>query len=237
MRQTTQAIVLSGIKYSESSLILNVYTKNNGKQSLIYRGFYNKKNRLRALLFPLIQVEITYQNTNKTQLHQLYEVSLTKQNLAQHNPYKNSILLFLSEVLNQVLKEEEQNHMLYQFLSSSLDWLTHQTENYANFHLWFLVNLSKYLGFYPNTEQRNYSYFDLEQGIFTNQKTANICLDQQQTQLFVCLLQTDLNKLGSHIKNQQQRQSLLQCLIQYYTIHNQEFKTPKSTEVLHRVFA
>src|SRR5690606_29780945 len=78
---------------------------------------------------------------------------------------KSSIVMFLSEVLSATLKEEEANPTLYEFLETTLQWLDHESE-FANFHILFLIKLSKHLGFYPETTNQDLPYFDLRSGTF-----------------------------------------------------------------------
>src|SRR5690606_34403950 len=63
---------------------------------------------------------------------------------------KAGITLFLSEVLNKTLKEENSNKDLFEFLNQSLIHLDLSMEHYQNFHLQFMILYSAYLGFAPS---------------------------------------------------------------------------------------
>ena len=152
---STQAIVLSVLKYGDTSLIVKCLTKEDGVKSYMIRGVLKaKKSKLKPAYFqPLTQLNLTASHTHKNTLNSIKEVQVI-------NPYKTiytsiikqSIVLFLSEVLSYVIREEEQNEDLYNYLEAGLIWLdTH--DSIANFHLLFLLNLSSFLGFYPDTEE------------------------------------------------------------------------------------
>ena len=73
---------------------------------------------------------------------------------------KIAVVLFLSEVLSSALREEEANTSLFQYLTNSLSWFDMQ-DNLANFHILFLLSLTKHLGFYPDVHDIEQPYFDM----------------------------------------------------------------------------
>ncbi|MEC7454712.1 MAG: DNA repair protein RecO, partial [Bacteroidota bacterium] len=161
MLVTTEAIVLSKINYSETSLIVRCYTLSDGVKSYLVKGSKQgrsgKKNA--ALFQPLNQLEITSQHKANSSLS--IPKSTKINNPYQTIPYamdKLSVVLFLSEVLSAALKEEEANPSLFQFLCNSLSWFDMQ-DNVANFHIFFLLSLTKHLGFFPNINHQNLPYF------------------------------------------------------------------------------
>src|ERR1043165_5441661 len=80
---------------------------------------------------------------------------------------KNCIALFIQELLHKVLKEQEADEDLFDFLKNSLMILDLKKENYFNFHLCFMLQLSRYLGFYPQGKYSDStSVFDLQEGTF-----------------------------------------------------------------------
>ena len=83
--------------------------------------------------------------------------------------------MFLSEVLSNTLQEEEQNETLYSYLESTFLWLDSQSD-YANFHLLFLLKLTKYLGFYPDTTLIDFPFFNLQEGMFEIKPSNNYAL-------------------------------------------------------------
>jgi len=186
---STQAIVLSALKYGETSLIVKCFTKKEGIKSYMLRGVLkSKKGKLKPAYFqPLTQLQLTASHNHKNTLNSIKEVQVV-------NPYvtiyasviKQSIILFLSEILSDIIKEEEQNEGLYNYLEAGLIWLdTH--DSITNFHLLFLLNLSKFLGFYPDIEEKGQG-FNLLEGNFTNSITNKLTISGQELIAFKKLL-------------------------------------------------
>jgi len=233
----TKAIVLSAIKYQEKSLIVKCYTHNHGVKSyFVPSAFSTKKTSQRVAYFqPLTLLEIEATHKNKGTLEHFKEVKLA-------HPYqtlpldiiKSTIVIFLSEILHHSILEEEKNEALFEFLETALLWLdTH--DNIANFHLILLVQTTKFLGFFPQQPVENQPFFEMIEGVFTSFHGVS-CLTEHETLLLKKLIQLKLDseqKLFTGIE----RQLLLKILLDYYAIHLDGFKKPKSLEVLKEVFS
>lgn len=240
MQQVFDAIILRSRNYSDTSVILKCYSKQKGVISVIARGVKNKKkNHVMGLLQPLSMVEIvTYSKKADAELKSLKEVkSNFFYNSLHSDPFKLGLTMFLAEMLEQTLKEEEPNELLFNFLETSFHYLD-DIEYYANFHVSFLIELTKYLGFYPHYEDDSKEYFDLEYGVFYD-------FDKNTPYLFSGELIDNLKKiLGTKFVesndvalNKQQRNNLLKLLMQYYSLHISNFKEPKSLEVLKTLYS
>ncbi len=149
----TRAIVLNHIRYNDSSLIANLYTEALGKQTIFIQGAFKKKSAVRSVLFQplyLIETEIHYRaNRQMQRISDAYIFKPLKH--IPFDPVKSSIALFVAEILNKTLKEEEQNLELFKFLIHSIEMLDLNDAGTANFHLIFLLHYTRYLGFYPDT--------------------------------------------------------------------------------------
>ena len=237
MIATTKAIVLSTIKYADYDIIVKCYTELGIKSYLVKRIFKQKKGKLSPAYFqPLTQLEITANyNPNKT-LHFIKEATISySYTTIPLNVLKQTIAVFLSEVLTNALREEETNLKLFTYLETALIWLdTHS--KFANFHLLFLLNLTKYLGFYPEKENDSL-YFDLEEGKFSNQPLSNQYISGENLIYFRTLLGTNFDILHELKFNKKERQIVLENLIQYFQLHLPGFRKPKSLEVLKVVFS
>jgi DNA repair protein RecO (recombination protein O) len=137
-------------------------------------------------------------------------------------------------MLCNAIKEEEKNESLFHFLETALFWLDAHDE-IANFHLILLLEITKYLGFYPEDTTIAFSFFDLKEGVFTNLQSGT-AITESETILFKKLL---LLKLGDTTKtfSANDRQILLKTLVDYYAVHLDNFRKPKSIEVLRDVFS
>ena len=144
--------------------------------------------------------------------------------------------MFLSEVLRNSVKEEEANGALYEYLEESLIWFdTH--EKTVNFHLLFLLKLTRYLGFYPDDSQKDALVFNLVDGTFQAVKTNPDCIDDENVVLLQRLLGTDFDELFAFKLNQASRSGFLLMLLRYYEIHLQGFQKPKSLTVLNEIYS
>ena len=235
---TTQAIVLNVIKYADNSLIVKCFTKKEGVKSYLLKGVLSsKKGKLKSAYFqPLSQLTIVANHNNKGNLNSIKEVEINVHyKTIFTNIYKQSIAFFISEMLTFSIQEEEENTSLYEYLETSLTWLdTH--DKTANFHLCFLLNLTKYLGFYPKLTNLNYDYFDLVGGQFSLQSPKFNFISGDDLVQFKKLLGIHFEALDKIEFSAKNRQQVLAILIQYFELHLNGFRKPKSLEVLKAVF-
>ncbi|MFC2109683.1 DNA repair protein RecO [Bacteroidota bacterium] len=238
MQVTTKAIVLHSIKYGDTSLIVKCYTETYGLKTYMLRGILkSKKGKLRSVYFqPLSQLELIASHNSKGNLNSIKEVrtSYVYENLFTDYT-KQSIVYFLSEMLNNSIREEEVNNELFSFLSTSLKWLDLHSQ-VANFHLLFLVQLTKFLGFYPDTKNSNSSYFGLAEGRFLDRVPSNSFVSGEDLVIFKNLLGINFDRVCSLCLNVTQRQTLLDILIEYFELHLSGFKKPKSQNILKELF-
>ena len=160
----TNGIVLSKLKYRDNDLIVKCYTNQRGVVSYLLRGVLKSKrgSAKTAYFQPLSQLQIEENYRANQSLQYISDVKLNIVYQSLHsNILKSSIVMFLSEVLSSVLKEEERNDHLYDYLETSLVWLDHE-DDFTNFHLLFLLNLTRYLGFYPDVSTVENPFFNLK---------------------------------------------------------------------------
>lgn len=235
----TKAIVLSSLKYSDSSLIVKCYTQEEGLKSYLIRGILKaKKGGLKVAYFqPLTQLNIIASHNNKGTLNSIKEVQVS-------NPYKTiykdiikqSVVMFLSEVLTYSIKEEENNNSLFDYLETGLIWLDLH-DKIANFHLLFLLNLTRFLGFYPDLSEKDKLGFDLVEGNFTNITSQKNIIVGNNFYQFKKLLGINFDSIENVSFNKHERQVVLKIIIQYFELHLDGFKKPKSLQILETVFS
>ena len=234
----TNAIVLSKLKYGENDLIIKCYTKQFGVVSFLQKGILkSKKGKVKKAYFQLLtqlQLEITYQDNRSLQYIKEVKPHVIYTTL-HNNIYKSTIVMFLAEVLATSLQEEEKNESLYQYLETTLQWLDMQ-ENCANFHLLFLLKLTKHLGFYPEQNTNNTSFFNLKDGKFEEKPTDLYSISGKNLTLLKQLLGTIFDDLSAIKINATQRQVFLTMLLLYFDLHLGSFKKPKSLEIFNQVF-
>ncbi len=235
---TTKAIVLSAIKYGDNSLIVRCYTEKEGTKSYMLRGILSsKKGKLKTAYFqPLTQLKITGNHNNKGALNSIKEVEIINHYKSIFtNITKQSIAFFLSEILVYSIQEEEENSDLYEYLETAFIWLdSHQKT--TNFHLLFLLNLTKYLGFYPETKNSKFDYFDLSEGLFLQHPPKFHFISGINLTTFKKILGINFDELDKIEFNAKSRQQILTTLIQYFELHLSGFRKPKSLDVLKTIF-
>jgi len=124
---------------------------------------------------------------------------------------------------------------LYTYLEHMLLWLDSSVE-FSNFHLFFLVNLTKHLGFYPDLNHITYPYFNLKEGHFQHKKSSNT-IQGKNLELFKKLLGIKFDETQTIKVNAKQRQSFLDMILSYYQWHISGFKYPKSLHIFEQVFS
>lgn len=238
MQVTTKAIVLTAIKYGDTSLIVKAYTASDGLQTYLLKGILSsKKGKLKAAYFqPLMQLEIVGVHKYKGTLERMREARVTFPYHSIHTEiYKNSIALFLAEMLVLCIGEAEKDNELFQFIEAALQWLdTH--DQISNFHLYFLLQLTKFLGFYPDTTHIDLHYFDLQEGEFVRAPALSPVLEGDKLLYFKRLLGTNFDAIHTIKMGKNERQALLQNLLVYFELHLHGFKRPRSLAVLNEVF-
>ena len=148
---------------------------------------------------------------------------------------KRMIVLFLSELLHKSIREPNPDKSMFVFIENALNYLEYTTESVANFHIVFLMELSRYLGFYP---QMKYGiYFDLREGIFMDEvPSGNLYLQGDQKDIFYNLLGIKIDGAHSLKLTGKERKLVLDSLIQYYQVHVSGLMNLKSQTVLETIF-
>ena len=233
----TKAIVLSKLRYRDNDLIIKCLTEEKGVVSYIVRGVGGSKSKGSKLayfqLLSQLFLEQTYRSNKSLQTIKEMKVDYHYETL-HSDIVKGTIVMFLAEILASVLKEEEKNKTLFDYVQTSLQFFDHQ-DAYSNFHLFFLLNLTKPLGFYPDTSQIEGSYFNLNSGMFQNVQ-ENFNISGHNLTLLKQLLGTNFDAIQEIKLNTNQRQSFLNMLLLYYELHLGSFPKPRSLQVLNQVF-
>lgn len=241
MFESTCALVLNRIKYSDSSSITQLYTQKFGRLSVLIRHSKNKKSvSKKSILQPLFLLDVNIQYKKSREIQQCKEI--VNNPVFQDIPFnivKSSIVLFLAEFLTKVLKEEETNPSLFEFLSSSIQLFDQTEKEASNFHIVFLYELSKFLGFYP---KNNYSeinrFFNLRDGYYSKfRESDQISLNEILSEQLYQVSQKGLRFMNEIKLSREQRNNLLKVLITYYRFHLPEIGKIKSIDVLNQLFS
>ena len=241
MLTKTQAIVLHTIKYGETRIIVDMFTRTHGRLSFIVNIPKSIKAKTKKQFFqPLNILEIEVDVRQKVQLQKLSDVRLASPfSSIPFNPHKLSISLFIAEFLYYALRSEQQNALLYDYVESSILWLDSQEDRYANFHLVFLMRLSRFLGFYPNLEHyQTGDYFDLRESMFLPTPPLHRdFLYPEEAEKVQLMMRMDYPTMHLFKMTHQERNRLLEVTITYYRLHLTDFPELKSIAVLQELYA
>lgn len=239
MLTKTEAIVLHALKYGEKQMIVDMFTREHGRLSFIVSLPRSERSKLKKqYLQPLTLLQIEADIRPQVQLQKLRDVGLLQPlpSLLSHAE-KLSVGLFISEFLYHALKGEQRNELLFDYVRGSLEWLDGTQGPVANFHLVFLMRLSRFLGFYPNLEDEG-DYFDLRGAVFTAQPPLHrdFLLPQESTHIRL-LMRMDYSTMHLFRLSRPERARILEILLLYYRLHLPAFPELRSLSVLKDLYA
>jgi DNA repair protein RecO (recombination protein O) len=240
MIRKTRGIVLHTTKYGESSLVVHCYTEQYGRQTLMVKGVRKSRKQNRANLFQalfILDFEIYHKDSREIQL--VKEVSRAfPLNSLPFDITKTTQAIFMAEVLYRVVREEEPNPMLANYLISTIQYLDTMEEASADFHIIFLFQLSKHLGFYPqNKSEEGQLFFNLASGKFkSHMGDPEIYLDRESSELWSRYLTADIQTVSGEAFKSVQRKRTLNDLLRFYKLHVEGMGQIRSLEVLHDYF-
>lgn len=235
-----RGIVLSTVKYGDSGVVVQMLTDKFGRQSYMVQGVRSSRGKgsKMALFQPLFALQFEGLASPHSDLHRLREVQ--NDIVFTTLPYdirKSTIALFMAEVLYRLINESEANEPLFDFVYTAVEALDRVEEGVANFHLWFLANLSRHLGYFPGNEHAKGDLFDMREGLFVaTQPLHDAFMREGEAEILRDLLECDLDCLGEIPLNRSQRVAMLSHLVEYYALHLEAIRSVRSIEILQEVF-
>ena len=237
MLHKTRAIVFKVTKYSESSVIIKVYTEMFGVQSYIINGVRSAKGKSKSALYQHGNLlDMVVYHKEQANLLRISECGFA--HIYEDMPFnivKSSLLIFYLEILNKIVGEHETNEALFDFLFEIFIELDQTTKPLANHHIWFLLALTKYLGCYPTSSPE--TYFDLKEGMFVEHFPAHQqFLNEHLSNAFRAIIEPELKNYDQITLKALDRKILLQQLLIYFRLHIQDFGELRSYEILESLF-
>lgn len=240
MLHKTNGIALKTTNYSESSIVAHVYTEAFGMQAYLINGAKKSRAKISANLFqPLHPLDMVVYHKPSGGLNRIKEVHQTPVlRDIPINIQKSSLAIFINEILYKVLREQSGDPYLFNFVQQAILWLDASETTLANFHIVFLVKLSRFLGFLPlQPSHQHYPYFDLMGGVFGNSLPAHsYVLQEPHTSLFHAFLTASFAESSSVKINKTDRKYLLEKILEFYKLHTENFGTVNSMYVLEEIF-
>ena len=232
-------IVLSTIRYSDSSVIARIYTRKNGLLTFMVRTGKGKTALQKlGLLQPLSIVNIWFKDDDRKSIKSLTSIERAESlNEIPFDTVKTCIALFMAEVIGRSIHEEETNEKMFHFLTESILSLDRSKSEVSNFHLSFMIEFSRHLGFYPHQRNNNEPFFDLMEGefLFAEPIHPHVLSGKALEGLHRLMLGHDGTE---HIKiGNETRRILLQKVIDYYRLHLHGMKEITSHKVLEEVLS
>ena len=237
----TEAIVLHSLKYGETRLIVEMFTREAGRLSFIVPLPKTPKSRLKKQYFqPMTLLEVECDLRQRAQLQKLRDARLLSTYLSiPFSPEKLALSLFTAEFLYHALRSEQQNAPLFAYVCDSMQWLDTVESDFANFHLTFLMRLSRFLGFYPNLDDYvDGCVFDLRAATFSLLiPTHRDFLQPDDAQRIHTLMRMDFPTMRLYRLSRHDRNRIVDVLLYYYRLHIPQFSELKSLSVLQELWA
>ncbi len=241
MLSSTKAIVLNSLKFQDERIIVNLLTEDYGRISSIIKISSSAKAKLKRQYFqPLFLLEIILDYRQASNFQKIKEAKLlTPLSSIPFDPYKLSISLFISEFLNCATRREQADDVLFSYIKNSILYLDGLREGFSNFHLVFMMRLTKFLGFYPNID--NFikgDWFDLRSSCFTHEVPLHDdYLPPEEAEKISLILRMDFPTMHLYRISQRERLRLIDLIISYYRLHVNGFLELKSLKVMKELFS
>lgn len=235
-----RGIVLHTIKYGDSSLVAYLLTDIGGRQSYMVQGVKSTHGRGNkgALLQPMFLLEFEGLVSPRAEMHRIREMrAAVPLRGVPFDVRKSTVALFMAEMLYRLVREVEANSPLFDFVWSSVEALDTMEEGVANFHLWFMVGLSRHLGFFPGNEYSDGHWFDIREGIFTPiMPLHGMVFSKDNTALLGRLMDTPADGIAAIPLGRTRRVDFLNSMLAYFGYHLDAVRDIRSVDILREVF-
>lgn len=239
MQVKTAAIVLKVTKVNDHRRIVDLLSREEGRMSVACSVTPSGRGRLRpALLLPLTVMEVDVERRGQQSVGTLRDLSLLLPSpMAASEPMRLLTASFLADFLRFATREEQQNAPLFDYVERALRWFAHTEKPWANFHLVVMMQLTRFIGFYPNLDDWHPgAWFDLRNSSFTA-----ICpshpdhLKPEEATHIQRMMRMTLENMHFFKLNRQQRMRLAHIIEHYYRLHVPNFPTLEALQVLPQI--
>ncbi len=236
MELKMRAIVLRTVKYGDDKLIVDFLSRDIGRESSIWKVSANRKSKIGRQFFqPLTILDVVVERFPQKQLSRIKEVRLA--NIYTSLPFdsvKMSLAFFVAEFLLYATRDLHNDKELYDFVEQSLLWLDASDKGVANFHLMFMMRMSRFLGFFPDMSTHHKGFiFDLREGRFTSDIPLHhdFLMPEDAEKMHVLMRMTPLN-LHYFKMTQKERNRVIDFSLRFYRLHIPQFGEMKTLDVL-----
>ena len=236
----TPALVLSTVNYGDRQLIVDLLTRQAGRQSFIVRLSQSPHGRVHRRLFqPLTLLDADFTLRPNRTLQRFSEVRMARPwTSLTANPYKMPLVFFVAEFLRHATRDEQDVATLFDYVVDSVEWLDMASEGYANFHLDFMIRLSMFLGFFPNLESYEPgACFDLRSGCFSPTVPPHPdYIQADEAEAMVGLMRLSFTTMRLFRMSREQRNRCVDVILDFYRLHIPAFPELKTLGVVRELF-
>ena len=222
-------------------MVAHLLTDVAGRKSFMVQGIGKGgrgKGGKSALFQPMFLVDIMALESSHTQIDRVKEATLTRP--LQSIPFdvrKSTVALFMAELLYKIVREVEPDSPLFEYVYNSVVALDEMEEGVFNFHLWFMVGLSRFLGFFPADEYSEGAVFDIENGSFTTTPPrSGLFFNADNSRLLATLMDISPVELGNVKLSRVQRKDFIESLLAHFGYHLDTIPNLQSLRILSEVF-
>ena len=235
-----RGVVLHTLKYGDSAIVAYLLTDVGGRRNYIIQGVRSRHGRgsKLALFQPMFPVEFEGLESPKLQLDRFKEV---RAGFVLHSlPFdvrKSTVALFMAEVLYRLVRESEPDEALFDFVWNSIGALDTMEQGVANFHLWFLARLSRFLGFKPGNDYLTDGWFDIREGLYVARQPLHPeAMDPVCARTLCELTECDVHHLADMEMSRTRRVEFLNAMLVYFGYHLDAIDAVQSVRILREVF-
>lgn len=236
----TPALVLSTVNYGDRQLIVDLLTRQAGRQSFIVRLSQSPHGRVHRRLFqPLTLLDADFTLRPNRTLQRFSEVRMARPwTSLTANPYKMPLVFFVAEFLRHATRDEQDVATLFDYVVDSVEWLDMASEGYANFHLVFMIRLSMFLGFFPNLESYEPgACFDLRSGCFSTTVPPHPdYIQADEAEAMVGLMRLSFTTMRLFRMSREERNRCVDVILEFYRLHIPAFPELKTLGVVRELF-
>ena len=236
MIEKTRGVVLHTLKHSDSGIISHIFTEDYGRLSFMARGVHNRKASTRSVYFqPLQMLDIEMYYKENRDIQNIKEIASSY--IFTSVPFdikRNSIALFIAEILYRSLPEREADKALFNYITESIIYLDNCKGSISNFHLGFIVGFARFLGIAPKSGlPSEINYFDMQNGNFSKDIPLHgYYFDTGQSEIFYHFLKSSIEDCELIRLSGKIRSRFLNNLLNYFSLHLPGIKNIKSLGVL-----
>lgn len=225
---TFHGFLISSIRYADSDAIINLYTKESGFESFFVKGIFTSKSKKKAFLFPFNFLEISVYKVKSGTISTASKLELVESYYQENDMKTSCVLMFASDFLSPILKNENENEILF----SEINYFLHhvQSQN-INAHVALAFNVLQINGLLPLISTA--FFLNPESGKFETEKSHQL-FDEKISEIWKTYL---ISKNTYTVRlSRSERNEFLESMMRYYHFHFESFRFPESLEVLKQVF-